>query len=165
MAEDGHMQTPDELGPGMTRDAVMSDDERKYLAEVSRQFQQVGFSVKPEEDGRLAIEYDSQQLCRVNAKGTVFYDSDAVADRDQVLQKVIDIATMTSGYMRQMERAPELKAAGLDSGYKLLGEFNDTVLAGRETRYGVNFIIWSWNPEHTGLSHGNYFMENYAGAK
>lgn len=50
----------------------MSDYETKYLAEVSRQFQQAGFSVKPEEDGRLAIEYDSQQLCRVNAKGTVF---------------------------------------------------------------------------------------------
>ena len=60
---------------------------------------------------------------------------------------------------------PELRATGLDGGYKLLGEFNDTVLAGRETRYGVNFITWSWDPSHTGLSHGNYFMENYAGAK
>ena len=143
----------------------MSDYETKYLAEVSRQFQRAGFTIKPEEDGRLSVGQDSLQLCRVNAKGTVFYDSDIVADRDQALQKVIDIAKMTSGYMRQMERAPELKATGLDSGYKLLGEFNDTVLAGRETDYGVNFITWFWNQDHTGLSDGHYFMENYTGAK
>ena len=143
----------------------MNDYETKYLAEVSRRLQQAGFSVKAEEDGRLAVEQDSQRLCRVNAKGTVFYDQDTVSESDQALQQVIDIAKTTSEYIRQMERAPELKATGLESGYKLLGEFNDTVLAGRETRYGVNFITWSWNPEHTGLSHGNYFMENYAGAK
>ena len=46
-----------------------------------------------------------------------------------------------------------------------LGEFNDTVLAGRETRYGVNFITWSWDQKHTSLADGHYHMEDYAGAK
>ena len=57
-----------------------------------------------------------------------------------------------------------MKADGLDSGYKLLGEFNDTVLAGRETSFGVQFITWSWDREHTGLLHGSY-TEDYASAK
>ena len=143
----------------------MNNNQIKYLAEVNRQLQRAGFSVEPEEDGRLAVERDSQRICRVDAKGMVFYDSDTRAEREEILRRVINTAQMTSEYMRQMERAPELRATGLESGYKLLGEFNDTVLAGRETRYGVNFITWSWDPSHTGLSHGNYFMENYAGAK
>ena len=83
---------------------------------------------------------------------------------EQARQQVTGIACTTSEYMRQMERAPELKAVGLDSGYKLLGEFNDTVLAGQATRFGVQFITWSWDREHTGLSHGSY-TEDYAGAK
>ena len=158
-------QAQDGPEPGMTGDAVMSDYEIEYMAEVTRQFQQAGFSVKPEEDGRLSVEQDSQQLCHVNSQGTVFYDPDTRADREQAFRQIHVIVNMTSEYMRQMERAPELKAAGLDSGYKLLGEFNDTVLAGRETSYGVNFITWSWNQDHTGLSDGHYFMENYIGAK
>ena len=148
-----------------TKEDSMNDYEARYLAEVSLRLQRAGFTVNPEEDGRLAVERDSQRLCRVNAKGTVFYDQDTVAESDQILQQTIDIAKITSEYMRQMERAPELKAIGLDSGYKLLGEFNDTVLAGRETCYGVNFITWSWDPKHTGLSDGHYHMENYYGAK
>ena len=158
------METPQENTP-QNEEVHFNDHETKYLAEVSLRLQRAGFTIKPEEDGRLAVGQDSQRLCRVNAKGTVFYDQDSVSESDQALQQVIDIARMTSEYMRQMERAPELKAIGLESGYKLLGEFNDTVLAGRETRYGVNFITWSWDPKHTGLSDGHYHMENYAGAK
>ena len=148
-----------------TKEVHMSDYGTKYLAEVSRQLQRAGFTVKPEEDDRLSVEQESQRICRVNTEGAVFYDQDTRAYRGEILQRAIDIARMTSGYMWQMERAPELKAVGLDGGYKLLGEFNDTVLAGRETRYGVNFITWSWNREHTSLTDGHYHMENYTGAK
>ena len=147
------------------KEVHMNDYETKFLAEVSLRLQRAGFEVNPEEDGRLAVELESQRICRVNAKGTVFYDQDAVSESDQALQQAIDITKMTSEYMRQMEHAPELKVTGLESGYKLLGEFNDTVLAGRETRYGVNFITWSWDQKHTSLSDGHYHMESYAGAK
>lgn len=57
-----------------------------------------------------------------------------------------------------MERAPELTVIGLDSGYKLLGEFNGVFLVGRE-----QFITWNW--DHTSLSDGHYHMEDYTAAK
>ena len=120
----------------------MDDYQTKYLAEVSRQLRRAGFEVRQEEDGRLSVAQESRRLCRVNSEGIVFYDPEAVADKVQAVQQVIGVACTTSEYMRQMERAPELEADGLESGYKLLGEFNDTVLAGRETRFGIHFITW-----------------------
>ena len=143
----------------------MNDHQTKYLAEVNRRLRQAGFEVEQGEDGRLSVGQDSRQICRVNSKGTVFYNPDAAPDMEQARQQVTDIACMTGEYMRQMERAPDLKAIDLDSGYKLLGEFNDTVLAGQETRFGVNFITWCWDQEHTSLSQGHYHMEDYASAK
>ena len=73
----------------------MNNYETKFLAEVSLCLQRAGFEVNPEEDGRLAVELESQRICRVNAKGTVFYDQDAVSESDQALQQAIDITKMT----------------------------------------------------------------------
>ena len=41
-----------------------------------------------------------------------------------------EIVRTTAEYMRQMEMAPFLKADGLEDGYKVLADFNGTVLAG-----------------------------------
>ncbi len=66
--------------------------------------------------------------------------------------------------MHQMETAPFLKADGLEDGYKVLADFNGTVLAGVQSKHGVHFVTWDWAYGHTGVCHGHYFMENYAGA-
>ena len=58
-----------------------------------------------------------------------------------------------------------MKADGLEDGYKVLADFNGTVLAGVQSKYGVHFVTWDWAYGHTGVCHGHYFMENYAGAK
>ena len=58
-----------------------------------------------------------------------------------------------------------MKADGLEDGYKVLVDFNGTVLAGVQSKYGVHFVTWDWAYGHTGVCHGHYFMENYAGAK
>ena len=63
--------------------------------------------------------------------------------------------------MRQMETAPFLKAEGLEDGYKVLADFNGTVLAGVQSKHGVHFVTWDWAYGHTGVCHGHYFMENY----
>ena len=47
----------------------------------------------------------------------------------------------------------------------MLVDFNGTVLAGVQSKHGVHFVTWGWAYGHTGVCHGHYFMENYAGAK
>ena len=68
-------------------------------------------------------------------------------------------------YMNAMETAPQLKASGLEGDYRILTDFNGTVLAGTHSKHGVQFVTWDWDYDRTGLSHGHYFMENYNGAK
>lgn len=141
--------------------------QEQYFTELARCLARAGFSVQPPQDDHLPVEWRGQSLCRVNARGTVFYQQSDVADcnAEQALRQVTDVTRTTTEYMERMEQAPDLSAAGLDSGYKLLGEFNDVVLAGKQTRFGVNFITWDRDRAHTGLSRGHYFMEDYAGAK
>ncbi len=43
-----------------------------------------------------------------------------------------------------MEMAPFLKADGLEDGYKVLADFNGTVLAGVQSKHGVHFVTWDW---------------------
>ena len=64
-----------------------------------------------------------------------------------------------------MERAPKLQATGLEGDYRILADFGGTVLAGAPSKYGVQFVTWDWDYDRTGVVHGHYFMENYAGAK
>ncbi len=45
-----------------------------------------------------------------------------------------DIAKATAEYMGQMEAAPQLTASGLTGDYRLLADFNNTVLAGHPTK-------------------------------
>ena len=64
-----------------------------------------------------------------------------------------------------LRKQPFLKADGLEDGYKVLADFNGTVLAGVQSKHGVHFVTWDWDYDRTGAVHGHYFMENYAGAK
>ena len=43
-----------------------------------------------------------------------------------------------------------MKADGLEGGYKVLADFNGTVLAGVQSKYGVHFVTWDWAYGHTG---------------
>ena len=70
----------------------------------------------------------------------------------------------------RMETAPQLTASGLTGDYKLLADFNDVVLAGHPTKYGVQFITWEWVRERTGLYQGDYYgpgvgTDSYTAAK
>ena len=67
--------------------------------------------------------------------------------------------------MRNTEQAPPLKAESLDDRYKVLADFNSTVLAGRESQYGVQFVTWDWDFDRAGLSHGHYWGDQYMSAK
>ena len=68
-----------------------------------------------------------------------------------------DIAKITAEYMRLLEAAPHLTASGLTGDYRLLAEFNDVVLAGHPTQYGVQFITWERVQNRTALYQGDYY--------
>ena len=53
----------------------------------------------------------------------------------------------------------------LTNNYKALADFNETLLAATETRFGVQFVTWDWDFNREGLSHGHYFGSDYEGAK
>ena len=139
----------------------------RYLEEVRISLHRAGFGTLPVEGAQLTVLWDGAPLCRITGKGSVFYrreDADTPQAED-VLYRVYEIVRNTAEYMRQMETAPVLKADGLEDGYKVLADFNGTVLAGVQSKHGVHFVTWDWAYGHTGVCHGHYFMENYAGAK
>ena len=67
--------------------------------------------------------------------------------------------------MKLLETAPPLKAESLADGYRVLAEFNGTVLAGKKTLLGAQFVTWAWDYDRRGVSNGHYYMEDYQTAK
>ena len=84
---------------------------------------------------------------------------------DRQLRTVIQTAGHVKEYMRIFERAPALKAIGLEDSYKVLADFCDAVLAGQLGKKGTRFVTWEWDFERQGVHAGHYFMENYEAAK
>lgn len=147
----------------------MTDFQKKYLMEVSRRLHRQGFTVWPEYEGFLPIEKEAHLVCNVNGHGNVSFDPDNVRRNGQedALDHVRQIAAETLTYMQQMAAAPLLLADGLSGDYRLLAEFNHTVLAGheREGNYGVEFITWERIRADTSLWQGHYFENDYTAAK
>ena len=149
-----------------------AEQKNSYFEEVTRNLQREGLTILPEQDGFLPVELDSQPLCLIRGSGVVrYWEKDVASDsRREALERATDIAKITDAYMSQIESAPVLKAGSLDESYKLLADFNDTVLAGHLTKYGVQFITWSRSPDGTSLNQGNYYgpgsgVDSYTAAK
>ncbi len=148
------------------------EEKSRYFKELALNLWHERFTVGPEDDGLLPVELEGQPLCRSMEDGGVQYlKSDVASDsRGEALEKVITITKNTAEYMGQMETAPLLTASGLTGDYRLLADFNDTVLAGHPTQYGVQFVTWEWVQNRTALYQGNYYgpsvgIDGYAAAK
>ena len=139
----------------------------RYLEEVRIPLHRAGFGTLLVEGEQLPVLWNGAPLCRITGKGSVFYRREDVNTplAEDALLRVEDIATQTMEYMTAMETAPQLKGSGLEGDYRILADFNGTVLAGMHSKHGVQFVTWDWDYDRTGLSHGHYFMENYDGAK
>ena len=139
----------------------------RFLEEVCTCLHRAGFETQPLEDSQMPVYWNGVPLCRITGKGSVFYRREDVNTplAEDALLRVEDIATQTMEYMTAMETAPQLKASGLEGDYRILADFNGTVLAGMHSKHGVQFVTWDWDYGRTGVAHGHYFMENYDGAK
>ena len=116
-----------------------------------------------EEDGLLPVEWNGRILCRVTESGAVRYDPTWVdtSRAKAALAQVTEAAGTVMEYMTLLENAPPLKADGLADGYRVLAEFNGTVLAGTETRLGAQFVTWARDYDRSGVNNGHYYMEDY----
>ena len=143
----------------------------KYFEELILNLQRAGFTVGPEVDNLLPVELDGKRLCVATEGGSIRYRTEAVGGeaRRAALDKVIDIVGVTAEYTKQMEAAPILKASGLSEEFKLLADFNGSVLAGQETKYGVQMVTWNWTYNKTGVTQGHYYgpggADSYIAAK
>ena len=147
--------------------SISTEEKVCYLREAAIVLAKEGFQLDEVHTDRLCILLDGSPLCKVTESGGVAYRNEDIDEPERIAakDKVYEIVRTTAEYMRQMETAPALKADGLEDGYKVLADFNGTVLAGVQSKHGVHFVTWNWAYGHTGVCHGHYFMENYAGAK
>ena len=142
-------------------------DRKQYFEELHIALTRGGFTSQPEQDELLPVEWDGLPLCRITADGGVRYWQEDVAmpERERACERATDLACTVREYMTLLEQAPPLQAQSLTGDYRLLADFNGAVLAAHPPRLGVQFVTWDWSFDRTGLNQGNYFQENYAGAK
>ena len=144
-----------------------TEQQLRYLGEVCTCLYRAGFETTQIEDSQIPVEWNDAPLCRITGKGSVFYRREDVniPQAGDALLCIEGIAARTMEYMTVMETAQQLKASGLEGDYRILADFNGTVLAGVQSGHGVHFVTWDWDYGHTGVCHGHYFIEDYAGAK
>ena len=139
----------------------------RYLREVEQKLLHRELDARLLDDGLTHISWNEKPLCSVDRDGIVrFRPADITGPEvDRQLRTVIQTAGHVKEYMRIFERAPVLKAVGLEDTYKVLADFGDAVLAGQLGKKGARFVTWEWDFDRQGVHAGHYFMENYEAAK
>ena len=139
----------------------------RFLREVEQQLLRKELDAKLLEDGLVHVSWNEKPLCSVDRDGIVrFRPADITGPEvDRQLRTVIQAAGQVKEYMRIFERAPALKAVGLQDTFKVLADFGDAVLAGRSCKTGAKFVTWEWDFDRQGVHTGHYHMENYEAAK
>ena len=145
----------------------LTPQKERFLQEVERKLLHRELDAKLLEDGMIHVKWNEKPLCSVDRDGIVrFRPADITGPEvDRQLRTVIQTAGHIKEYMRIFERAPALKAIGLEDSYKVLADFGDAVLAGRSCKTGAKFVTWEWDFDRQGVHAGHYFMENYEAAK
>ena len=143
--------------------SISAEEKVCYLREAAIVLAKEGFQLDEVHTDRLCILLDGSPLCEVTESGGVAYRNEDIDEPERIAakDKVYEIVRTTAEYMRQMETAPALKADGLEDGYKVLADFNGTVLAGVQSKYGVQFVTWDWAYGHTGVCHSLCFLDNH----
>ena len=144
-----------------------TSQKERFLQEVEQKLLHRELDARLLEDGLIHIKWNGQPLCSVDRDGIVrFRPADITGPEvDRQLRTVIQAAGQVKEYMRIFERAPALKAVGLQHTFKVLADFGDAVLAGRSCKTGAKFVTWEWDFDRQGVHAGHYFMENYEAAK
>ena len=152
---------------GMILNEELTPQKERFLQEVEQKLLHRELDARLLEDGLVHVSWNEKPLCSVDRDGIVrFRPADITGPEvDRQLRTVIQAAGQVKEYMRIFERAPALKAVGLEDTYKVLADFGDAVLAGQLGKKGARFVTWEWDFDRQGVHAGHYFMENYEAAK
>ena len=120
-----------------------TSQKERFLQEVEQKLLRRELDARLLEDGLIHVKWNEKPLCSVDRDGIVrFRPADITGPEvDKQLRTVIQTAGQVKEYMRIFERAPALKATGLEDSYKVLADFGDAVLAGRCCKTGAN-VKW-----------------------
>ena len=123
---------------------INAEQKKMYFTETALALNREGFHAEKILGGTLGVWLDDEPLCEVSEIGGITYRGENIStpEREAAKDKAYRIVSSTAQYMKQMEQSPPLKAVGLEDQYKLLAEFNGTVLAGMYSKYGVQFVTW-----------------------
>ena len=145
----------------------LTPQKERFLQEVERTILRKELDVRLLEDGLVHVSWNEKPLCSVDRDGIVrFRPADITGSEiDRKLRTVTQVAAQVKEHMQIFDRAPALKAVGLDDTYKVLADFGDAVLAGQLGKKGAKFVSWEWDFDRQGVHSGHYFMENYEAAK
>ena len=136
-----------------------------FLREVEQQLLRKELDAKLLEDGLIHVRWNKQPLCSVDRDGIVrFRPADITGlEVDRQLRTVTQTATQVKEYMRIFERAPALKAIGLDDTYKVLADFGDISMLLK--LFAKKIISCMITKSGRGLNFKNMIMEIIAGQK
>ena len=145
----------------------LTPQKERFLREVEQRLLRRDLDARLLEDGLIHVRWNEQPLCSVDRDGIVrFRPADITGPEvDRQLRAVMQTAAQVKEYMRIFERAPALKAIGLEDTFKVLADFGDAVLAGQLGKKGAKFVTWEWDFDRRGVHAGHYHMENYEAAK
>ena len=143
----------------------------RFFPELARRLKREGITTLPVEQDRMPVLLDGQEVMSVAPGGTIFLQAET-ADSQPVVDAYDIVAGVTAQvceYTRAMAAAPKLKASGLYENFRLLAEYNGTVLAGRKLDWsqGYQFVTWTRSPDRTAVAHGHYYDggDTYEAAK
>ena len=136
-----------------------------FIKEIELAAKKLGLTLSLGDDGRIQIQKDGAELCRVNDEGAVFFrDSDLErCGGKSILSAFSNSVNDICEYLTAMEVVPFLKARGIDE-WKQLCEFNRVVLACHPSRVGIQFVTWERDYDGSGVNNGHYFSD-YQNAK
>ena len=141
----------------------------KFFSELSRLLKKQGIITGPVENNCLPVLLNGQAAMWVDVKGCIVLAAVAVDNQkaEQIYETVKGFCALVYEYTDAMASAPVLRAVGLHEEFRLMAEYNGVVLAGRqmEADWGYQFVTWRRSPDRTSLDHGNYYDNDYDGAK
>lgn len=143
----------------------------QFFPELTRRLKWEGIAVLPVGKAYLPVVVEEQEAMWVQSWGGIILNAEAANDPavNRVYDTVAGISAQVYEYTEAMAAAPSLQADGLHDGFRLLAEFNGTVLAGRELErdWGYKFVTWQRTSDRTGVTQGNYYDggDKYEAAK
>lgn len=141
----------------------------RFFPELARRLRQEGIDTCPVTGNRLPVLVNGQEAIWIHPWGMISINAEVVNEPE--VNYTCDITERISAqvyeYTEAMAIAPRLAARDLKEDFRLLASFNDVVLAGQELErdWGYKFVTWLRTADRTGVVQGNYYHNDFAGAK